>query len=143
VTTNFREHPDQYRVGRVEQGVFLVEPYKSEILPFWRFRTPEVAQVSAARIYELFLSYKAENDFVGMDVARKYLQMGFTRARRYANHRSGRKYAFGTNEELPQEPNWDTNDKAQAARIFYGYYTRAETDPDYRRARQQHRRAFG
>ena len=41
----------------------------------------------------MFLSYRAEDDFVGMDMARKFLQMGYTRARRYANHKSGRKYA--------------------------------------------------
>ena len=28
-------------------------------------------------------------------MARKFLQMGFTRARRYANHSSGRKYVKG------------------------------------------------
>ena len=30
---DFREQPELYRVGRGEQGVLLVEPYKSEILP--------------------------------------------------------------------------------------------------------------
>jgi len=30
---DFREHPELYRVGKGEQGVLLVEPYKSEILP--------------------------------------------------------------------------------------------------------------
>jgi hypothetical protein len=30
---------------------------------------------------------------LGMDMSRKFLQMGFTRSRRYANHRSGRKYS--------------------------------------------------
>jgi hypothetical protein len=30
---NFRDRPDLYRVGKGEQGVLLVEPYKSEILP--------------------------------------------------------------------------------------------------------------
>ena len=39
-TINFRDRPDLYRVGRGEQGVLLVEPYKSEILPYWRFKTP-------------------------------------------------------------------------------------------------------
>ena len=43
-TLNFREHPALYRVGRGEQGVLLVEPYKSEILPHWRFATPELAR---------------------------------------------------------------------------------------------------
>jgi hypothetical protein len=30
---DFRQRPDLYRIGRGEQGVLLVEPYKSEILP--------------------------------------------------------------------------------------------------------------
>lgn len=90
---NFREHPELYEIGRGEQGVLLAEPYKSEILPFWRFATPEAAQESAENIYDLFLEYKKQKDFVGMDMARKFLQMGFTRSRRYANHASGKKYA--------------------------------------------------
>jgi hypothetical protein len=31
---DFRNNPEKYRVGRGEQGVLLVEPYKSEILPY-------------------------------------------------------------------------------------------------------------
>lgn len=46
----------------------------------------------AVASYALFLAYGREGDFVGMDMARKFLQMGMTRARRYANHRSGQKY---------------------------------------------------
>ncbi|RAU84255.1 DUF4385 domain-containing protein [Pontibacter arcticus] len=90
--TDFRKNPELYRVGKGEQGVLLVEPYKSEILPHWRFRTLEIAKESSKKIYELFLEYVAANDFVGADMARKFLQMGYTRARRYANHKSGKKY---------------------------------------------------
>lgn len=89
---NFREQPQLYRIGKVEQGVLLVEPYKSEILPHWRFKTSDVALASAQHIYQQFLDYKAGNDFIGMDMARKFLQMGYTRSRRYANHKSGKKY---------------------------------------------------
>ena len=32
-TVNFRQHPELYRVGRGEQGVLLVQPYKGEIMP--------------------------------------------------------------------------------------------------------------
>lgn len=35
---DYREHPELYKVARGEQGVLTVEPYKSEILPHWRFR---------------------------------------------------------------------------------------------------------
>lgn len=89
---NLRDHPELYRVGRGEQGVLLVEPYKSEILPHWRFATPEVAQESSNLIYQMFLDYLANDDFVGADMARKFLQMGYTRSRRYANHKGGKKY---------------------------------------------------
>ena len=90
--TNFRDHPELYRVGRGEQGVLLVEPYKGEILPHWRFKTPAAARASAARIYKRYEAYRTVRDFVGMDMARKYLQMGWTRSMRYANRRSGKKY---------------------------------------------------
>lgn len=100
-TIDFRQHPELYRVGKGEQGVLLVEPYKSEILPYWRFRTPDIARRSAQKIYTLFLEYKAQEDFVGMDMARKFLQMGYTRSRRYANHKTGRKYAKDSKVILP------------------------------------------
>ena len=132
---DFRERPDLYRIGKGEQGVLLVEPYKSEILPYWRFRTPEIARESADRIYELFLRYKADGDFVGMDMARKFLQMGFTRARRYANHKSGRKWSPGREEVLPPEVD---PVKAESAAIFYDVYVRAREDADYQRMKQEH-----
>ncbi len=91
-TIDFRANPELYRVGRGEQGVLMVEPYKSEILPLWRFRTPEIARESAEAIHGKFDEYKTAGDFIGMDMARKFLQMGWTRSRRYANHKSGRKY---------------------------------------------------
>lgn len=89
---DLRTHPDLYRVGRGEQGVLLVEPYKSEILPHWRFATPDIARESSDTIYQMFLDYLADDDFVGADMARKFIQMGYTRARRYANHKDGKKY---------------------------------------------------
>ena len=82
---NLRKNPELYRVGKGEQGVLLVEPYKSEILPHWRFATPEIATESAEAIRALFEDYRKANDFVGMDMCRKFLQMGYTRSRRYAN----------------------------------------------------------
>src|SRR3954462_7265190 len=114
--TNFRTHPELYRIGRGEQGVLLVEPYKSEILPHWRFKTPEIAERSSAKILRMFRAYLKSNDFVGADMARKFLQMGWTRARRYANHASGRKYDGKTRERRPREENAA---KAKSAQIFY------------------------
>ena len=69
----------------------------------WSGRDPDVAEASAAKIYQLYEEYKNDNDFVGMDMARKFLQMGYTRAMRYANHKGGRKYDKTTHDLLPKE----------------------------------------
>ena len=128
---NFRETPELYRIGRGEQGVLLVEPYKSEICQHWRFRTPEVARASSSRIYSIFLDHLATGDFVGADMARKFLMMGWTRARRYANHRSGRKYDENGNVKPQEDDHW-TCDKAESARIFKEVYDRARKHPTYK-----------
>ena len=128
-TTDFRAHPELYRIGRGEQGVLSVEPYKSEILPHWRFKTPEIADESSAAILAMFGAYRDAGDGVGMDMARKFLQMGWTRARRYANHRGGRKYDRETGELLPYEVD---PVKAEAAAIFKARYEQAKADPIYR-----------
>ncbi len=129
-----------YRIGRGEQGVLLVQPYKNEILPFWKFKTPQMALASAQKIIKLFYQYKKEEDFIGMDMTRKFLQMGYTRSRRYANHASGKKYkgpvpvdkkgrsgAHGR-ETLPLVPD---EEKAASASIFYEYWMKVESDITY------------
>lgn len=139
--TDFRKNPEKYRIGRGEYGVLTAEPYKSEILPFWRFKTPEIARVSAAKIYDLYLDYKNRNDFVGMDMCRKFLEMGFTRSRRYANHPSGRKYETkdGKNVVRPQAPDALTSDKARSAEIFKEYREKVMNDEVYRLMRERHK----
>jgi hypothetical protein len=134
-TIDFRQQPELYRVGKGEQGVLLVEPYKGEILPHWRFRTPEIARQSAAEIYTLFLNYQAQGDFVGMDMARKFLQMGYTRARRYANHKSGRKYLKDSQTILPIEAD---PLKAESAKIFYEVWQLVKIDPAYLAMLERH-----
>jgi len=134
---DFREHPERYRIGKGEQGVLIAEPYKSEILPHWRFRTPEIARESSDTIYAMFERYLADGDFAGADMARKFLQMGWTRARRYANHTGGRKYDPDTGDELPR-----TTDavKAEAAAIFYERYVQAREHPKYVALKGEHKR---
>ncbi len=132
---DFRQHPELYAIGKGEQGVLMVEPYKSEILPYWRFKTPEIARQSADKIYDLFLVYKEREDFVGMDMARKFLQMGYTRSRRYANHKSGRKYAPNSKEILPRE---EDSIKAESAQIFYEKWQQAKVDLKHLELAQQH-----
>ena len=106
-----------YRIGRGEQGVLLVRPYTDDICAHWRFKTPEIAVESSNKIFAMYLDYRDEEDFIGMDMCRKFLEMGFTRSRRYANHRTGKKYD-DEGKVRPQEPDHATCDFAKSARIF-------------------------
>ncbi|WP_027963694.1 DUF4385 domain-containing protein [Halalkalibacillus halophilus] len=136
---DFRKEPDKYRVGRGEQGVLMVEPYKGEILPHWRFKTPKIAKESSEKIYEMFEAYKRNGDFVGMDMARKFIQMGHTRARRYANYKGGKKY--DENGEV-KERDID-EEKAEAARIFEEKWKIVRNDEEYLKQKKAHQKKYG
>ncbi|KAK3203010.1 hypothetical protein GRF29_154g1516336 [Pseudopithomyces chartarum] len=114
-----KAHLMSYRIGRGEQGVLTFEPYKSEILPLWRFKTPAIARTSSQNIYNKFIDYDKKGDFVGMDMCRKFLQMGMTRAKRYANHAGGRKYDKETGRELEKSSKHEgAGEKLEASLIF-------------------------
>ena len=83
-----------------------------------------------------------EENFVGADMARKFLQMGYTRARRYANYKGGRKYdkpkgyalrPRGTGEE----------EKARSAAIFYRAWKAAEANKRYASKKADWTRTYG
>ena len=146
---DLRARPELYRTGIGEQGVLLVEPYKSEILPFWEFRTPEVATKSAKDILKLFRQYVKARDFAGMDMARKFLQMGYTRSRRYANHSSGKKYDGPVPADKKgqsgahgraQLPKVEDPVKARSAEIFYQAWQKAKENKIYQTMLAEHKR---
>ncbi|HDO5523496.1 TPA: DUF4385 domain-containing protein [Salmonella enterica subsp. enterica serovar Typhimurium] len=136
---DFRQQPELYQVGRGEQGVLLVEPYKSEILPFWRYKDEAAAMKSAEQIYQLFEAYRQQDDFVGMDMARKFIQMGYTRARRYANYKGGKKYA----EDGSLNTRGNDPIKAAAATVFKGWWDKIRQDEDYLKRKRQHQARWG
>ena len=135
--TLFRPNDNRYRIGRGEQGVLLVRPYTNDICKYWKFKTPYIAQQSAQKIFDLYLEYRCKKDFVGMDMCRKFLEMGFTRARRYANHKDGKKYKDG--KILPQEKDALTSQKAISARIFKTYRDLCTQDEYYIQLRKKWR----
>ena len=134
----FKPNDKRYRIGRGEQGVLLIRPYTDDICKYWKFKTPELAFESASRILFLYHQYKEKKDFVGMDMCRKFLETGFTRSRRYANHKDGRIYDEKFNR-LPQEPDALTSAKAVSARVFRNARNVVTKDPIYVTMRKQWR----
>jgi hypothetical protein len=139
---NYRRRSTLYRVGRGEQGVLICEPYKSELTPHWRFKTPSIARKSAAAIFKFFKAYLDSGDFVGADMARKFLQMGYTRARRYANYRGGRKYDKAA-DYAPLPRGTGTQEKADSALIFHRAWKRAEAEPRYAAQKKAWKAKYG
>ena len=136
--TLFKPNDKRYRIGRGEQGVLLVRPYTDDICKYWRFKTPYIAQQSAQKIFDMYLDYRIKKDFVGMDMCRKFLEMGFTRARRYANHKDGKKYGKD-GKILPQEKDWATSEKAKSARRFKEFRDLVTQDEFYISMRKEWR----
>lgn len=139
---DYREHPEQYRVGKGEQGVLICEPYKSEIGPYWRFKNEEIASESSEKIFDLFMNYMEKNDFVGADISRKYLQMGFTRARRYFNYKGGKKYDPSKGYEQLERGTGDP-EKAKSAAVFYKKWKEAEAFPKYKKMKADWKKQYG
>lgn len=141
---NYREHPEEYVIGSGEFGVLKYEPYKSEILPDWRYKDREAAEEAAPAIYERFEDYLDDDDLPGADMARKFLQMGFTRAMRYAKYPGGKKYDDDGNQneqitpEHPDHDEWADPDKREAAVVYKEYWDRAREHPRYQAMREAH-----
>lgn len=127
---DYKKNPEKYKVGKGEQGVLICLPYKTEIGQYWRFKTPEIATISNKKILALFQKYLRENDFVSADLARKFLQMGYTRSRLYANYKGGSKYDIENNFALKERGTGDEI-KAISASIFYEAWQKAEADKRY------------
>lgn len=133
---DYRAHPERYEIGRGEEGVFKVQPYKSELLPHWGYADRDTADESGAAIYRQFRRYKRADDFVGMDMARKYLQMGYTRAMRYARYPGGRKYEDGDERDPIR---WADTDKRDAALVYDAWLTLVRNDDRYQELESRHR----
>ncbi|MNK63880.1 hypothetical protein D3C87_831090 [compost metagenome] len=139
---DYREHPEKYKIGKGEQGVLICEPYKTEIGQYWRFKNSEIATESSNKIFQMFISYLENNDFVGADMARKYLQMGFTRARRYFNYKGGKKYDSGNGYQLLARGTGDP-EKARSAEIYKIKWKEAESNLKYSEMKVQWKKDHG
>ena len=141
-TTDYKRNPELYHIGRGQQGVLICEPYKSNICQHWRFKTVQEAELSSQKILSMFYDFVDKEDFVGADMAKKFLHMGFTRARRYANHRDGRKYNVD-GSIIPQEPDALTCEKAESAKVFYKTWKEARENEKYLQMKRNHKEKYG
>jgi hypothetical protein len=120
-----------YKIGYTKVGVINFEPYKSNLLPLWRFHNAEAATKSCQNLWEIFLDYDERGDFVGMDMTRNIMQMGIIRARRYVNYKGGREYDDEGNILPKSECHEGKKEMEMAVRLFQRHLALAETHPGY------------
>lgn len=135
-----KSHLMTYHIARGEQGVLTYEPYKSYLLPLWRFRTVLIARTSSQALWAKFLEFYEHEDFVGMDMSRKFIQMGMTRSKRYANYKGGRKYVDGKEKGVKNERSQGHEGKAEkeeASRIFKEVWERCKDHEGYQELKKQ------
>lgn len=85
-------------------------------------------------------------------MARKFIQMGYTRSRRYANHKSGRKYRKNPQKEKLKAAEEEARQnilpldidpvKARSAEIFKAKWQQVKANPKYQQLLQQHKQKY-
>tara|TARA_B100001057_G_C22807810_1_gene934196 strand:- start:557 stop:952 length:396 start_codon:yes stop_codon:yes gene_type:complete len=76
---NYEENPLLYTYSEDCGGMYTCNPYKKELLKIWKFLDEESSRKSANDLYIYFLEKIREGDFVGADLAKKYILAGSTR----------------------------------------------------------------
>lgn len=80
----------------------------------------------------MFETYGSAHDFIGMDMCRKFLQMGMTRAKRYANHAGGRKYDKVSGKQLERSKGHEgQKEKKEASLVFREVWERCKESEEY------------
>jgi hypothetical protein len=141
---DFRAHPERYHHTPDERGAFKIEPYKSELLPEWGISDLAAAESGAEAIYDRYCEYREADEFVGMDMARKYLQMGWTRAMRYAKYPGGQKYEERDGERVEREPQqWYDEEKREIALVYREALDAVRNDEAYQQRKAEWKEAYG
>ena len=141
----FREELQYYNL-KGEIGV-LSYSFSKILSSFWRFKTPELAEISAKAIYGIFLRLINVSNrtqlkdfkfhlFMKADLCRKFLQMGYTRSMRYYYHQSGRKWEKKNNQWIILPFDYDY-EKKQSALIFKKYWDLAKNNAIYTNIKSQ------
>ncbi|WRT67182.1 uncharacterized protein IL334_004148 [Kwoniella shivajii] len=129
-----RYTPLTYKATKNEVGVFTTRGYSEDIKPLWKFKNEEEATRAAEGIWKLFKGYRDKNDFVGMDICRKFIQMGRTRSLRYALRPGGKKYDSQTGKEFKRSGKIYDQGKLDGANVYEDYLGKCWDDLKYKKS---------
>ena len=141
-SVNYREKPEKYIIGRGQFGMLIYEPYKSELLPFFRYKSVKAAKRSIEKILYRFNKYIEEGDFVGADMSKKYLHGGYTRSLRYANYNLGRKYDENGEEKEKLKLGDRDKEKCEITKMYKEAWKEAIGNEKYKEMKREFRKKY-
>jgi hypothetical protein len=127
---DLRKHPEAYRVGRGEQGVFHAEPYKGELLPLWSFKTEAAARDSSER------STRSSRSTGPRAISSGWTSPGSTS--RWGG--PGRDATPSTRAERRASPAKRGPGEEPGGEVFREKWRAAAEDEEYLRLKEEHRR---
>lgn len=82
---NYRDKNLYYAYVNNSNGIFIVQPYSNEIYPFVNILSMNNSEKSSTDLYNLFLNYLKNLDYIGADMVRKYIQFAMDQCKAYFN----------------------------------------------------------
>ena len=73
---NYYKNPEYYVYTKYDNDTHLIQPYNKIITPLYNIDNNKEANYSCLQIFNLFNNYITNNDFIGADVCRKFIQLG-------------------------------------------------------------------
>ncbi len=73
---NYHKNPEYYVYTKYDNESHLIQPYNKIILSLYNIDNNKEAKYSCMQIFNLFNDYIINNDFIGADVCRKFIQLG-------------------------------------------------------------------
>ena len=126
---DYKKNPEEYSVSKGVSGVFSVSPYKDQIIKHFTFKNIEQSKASAEKIYNMFEEYRDKKDFVGMDMARKFLELGYLQSLRFSKFSGGKKYTKSGNLK---RSSYKEKEKLEISNVYKSYLDKANSDKVYK-----------
>tara|TARA_R110001583_G_scaffold27302_11_gene97807 strand:- start:12703 stop:13179 length:477 start_codon:yes stop_codon:yes gene_type:complete len=130
---NYKKHPDEYDISTGVSGVFSVSPYKNQLIKYFTFKSLEQSRKSAKSLYKKFKLYRGKMDFVGMDMTRKFLELGYLQSLRFSKFPGGKKY---TKSGSVRRVNYKQDEKLEISKIYKRYLNLVNSDRIYKSSKR-------
>jgi len=130
---NYKKDPEEYDTSTGVSGVFSVSPYKDQLIKDFTFKNVKQSRKSAKNLYNKFKLYREKMDFIGMDMTRKFLELGYLQSLRFSKFPGGKKYTKSGNV---RRVDYKQDEKLEISKIYKRYLNLVNSDKVYKRTKR-------